>query len=253
MTDMNDRPAIDRGLLIPIVLGIFSVFGICLVLVLGRIASSRERVTPENTATPFLYLFLGTEPAVVSTTPEDGEEDETDITSTPRATATVSSLLDPLTPLSTATESSLVILATPTITTSSSTAPLNPGTYDNDDSHLAYSGDWNVQTGVSGVFEGTLHVSNTLGNSVSFRFIGQQIRIFYQSGSGLGTAEINLDGVDFELSQSATGTAIAEWSSPVLVNGTHTVSITHLSGGAINIDQVIVPDVLLTPTVTLTP
>jgi hypothetical protein len=251
--DMNDRQSIDRGLLIPIILGIFSIFGICLVLVLGRIASSRASVTPEDTATPFLYLFIGTEPAVVSATPEDDEEDDTDITRTPRATATEVSLLDPLTALATETDSSLIILATPTSTTSSSTAPLNPGTYDNDDPHLVYEGDWNVQTGVSGVFEGTLHVSSTLGNSVTFRFIGQQIRIFYQSGSGLGTVQIDLDGVEFELSQSDNSTAIAEWSSPVLINGTHTVSITHLSGGAINIDQVIVPDVLVTPTVSPTP
>ena len=255
MAEMNDRPPFDRGLLIPIILGVFSVFGICLVLILGRIAASRETVSPEDTPTQFLYVFLGTEPAVVSATPteEEAEAVETGLTGTPEETATELSF-DLGTEQPTETKSSLVILATATQTFSStSTAPLNPGTYDNDDSHLSYEGDWNVQSGVSGVFEGTLHVSNTLGDSVTFRFIGQQIRIFDQSGSGLGTAEIVLDGVEFEVSQSDTSTRIVEWSSPVLINATHTVVITHLSGGAINLDQLIVPDVLLTPTVSSTP
>ena len=251
MSEMNDRPTFDRGLLIPIILGVFSVFGICLVLILGRISASRESVIPEDTATPFLYMFLGTEPAVVSATPEEEEEDETDTTETPEETATELSF-DPVTQVPTATNPSLIILATATQTTSS-TAPLNPGTYDNDDPHLSYTGNWNSQSGVSGVFEGTLHVSTTLGDSVTFRFIGQQIRIFYQSGSGLGTADIDLDGAQFEVPQAASSGVIFEWSSPVLVNGTHTVVITHLSGGAINIDQLIVPDVLLTPTVSPTP
>src|SRR5262245_2126127 len=122
MAEMNDRPSFDRGLLIPIILGVFSVFGICLVLVLGRIAASRESVTPEVTATPFLYMFLGTEPAVVSETPEVDEEEGTNVTRTPRATATELSF-DLVTPLATDTESSLITLATPTVTTSSS-APL---------------------------------------------------------------------------------------------------------------------------------
>jgi hypothetical protein len=247
---MDNSSRFDRGLLLPILLSLFSIFGICLVVVLGRLASPRSRVTEADTATPFQYLFLGTEPAIVSVTPE--EVDEVEPTRTPRPTATEFPFSESNTLEPTQTESSLVILSSPTPTTAS-TAPLNPGTYDDTDSRLAYDGDWITQRGVTGVFQNTLHVSSTLGNSVSFRFIGQQIRLFYQSGSGLGTIEITLDGVAFELDQSETGTSIAEWSSPLLINGTHTVEIEHLSGGAINLDQVIVPDVLLTPTATNTP
>jgi hypothetical protein len=247
---MDNPSRFDRGLLIPIILGIFSVFGICLVLILGRLDASRARVTEEDTATPFQYIFIGTEPAIVSATPDEGGDGG--MTETPEPTMTEFSLIDSTTLEPTETESSLVILSSPTAA-SSSTAPLNPGTYDDDDIHLLYEGDWIVQRGVSGVFKNTLHVSSTLGNSVTFRFIGQQIRLFYQAGPGLGTIRIDLDGVQFELDQSDSDTIIGEWSSPLLINGTHTVEVTHLSGGAINLDQLIVPDVLLTPTVTSTP
>ena len=248
---MDNPSRFDRGLLVPISLGIFSVFGICLVLILGRLYAARPSKTVEDTATPFQYIFLGTEPAIVSLTPD--EEGDGEATNTPRARPTVTELSfsDSTTLEATVTESSLVVLVPST--TGSSTAPLNPGTYDDNDSHLLYDGDWNVQSGVSGVFHNTLHVSSTLNNSVAFRFIGQQIRLFYQSGSGLGTMQINLDGVPFELDQSGNGTTPGEWSSPVMINGTHTVEITHLNGGAINLDEIIVPDVLLTPTVTTTP
>ena len=256
---MNNQPSFDRGFLIPLFLGVFSIFGICLVLILGRLSASRERVTVEETATPFQYLFLGTEPAVVSATPNETESVEGESEEQPPATSTELSLFDPNEGSSdsnnneaTSTQSSLVVLATAT-PVASSTAPLNPGTYDDSDSHLRYEGDWIRQSGVNGAFQNSLHVSTTLGNTVSFRFIGQQVRLFFQSGTGLGTIEINLDGVQFDLDQSNSDTAVSEWSSPLLINGTHTAQITHLSGGSINLDQVIVPDVLLTPTATTTP
>lgn len=253
---MAERPSFDRGLLIPIAFGFFSIFGICLVLVLGRLASARESVEPVDTATPFQYLFLGTEPAIVSATPEEeeeaGDEGAGESIPTRRVTPTAFSFFEENTPAPTRTESSLVIFSTPT-STSASTAPLNPGTYDDGDSHLRYEGDWIVQRGVSGAFQSSLHVSSTLGNTVAFRFIGQQVRLFYQAGSSLGTIQITLDGIEFELDQSGNGSSTSEWSSPLLVNGTHTVEIEHLSGGSINLDQVIVPDVLLTPTATSAP
>jgi hypothetical protein len=247
---MTDRPSFDRSLIIPIVFGVFSIFGICLVLILGRIASSRETVEVVETATPFQYIFLGTEPAIVSATPEEEETEETDENAT--ATVTELSLPDQDTPEVTETESSLVVLSTAT-PTSGSNAPLNPGTYDDTESRILYEGSWTVQQGVPGAFQNSLHVSSALQNTFTIRFIGQQIRLFYQPGSGLGTIEINLDGVEFELDQSGDESGVAEWSSPLLINGTHTFVVTHLSGGAVNLDQIIVPDVLLTPTSTTAP
>lgn len=246
---MENKPTFDRGLILPIILGVFSIFGICLVLLLARLLAFRGVTTVEETSTPYQFLFLGTEPGFSTTTPEEDEEatpTEAPITftsSTPKSEETVVPLASP-----TRTQTpSGSLSATPT---AASNAPLNPGTYDDTDSRITYNGNWIPQTGVSDVNKNTLHVSNTLENSVTFRFIGEQVRIFYQSGSGLGTIRINLDGLEYDLDESADVVTQNEWPSPLLINGTHTVTITHLSGGAVNIDMIIVPDILKTATPT---
>ena len=252
---MDNKPSLDRGFIIPIILGVFSVFGICLVLLLGRLNASRTVTVLEATATPFKYLFLGTEPGISTTTPEDESTAEATATAFEFDFASPTTSFEDFATTETATQTPSISSGTSasTPTTSSSNAPLNPGTYDQDDPHIQYDGDWIAQTGVAGVFKNTLYVSNTLGNSLSLRFIGEQIRIFYQTGPGLGTIRITLDGLQFDLNQSATNTTSGEWVSPLLINGTHTVSITHFSGGSINLDSFIVPDVLTTPTATTTP
>ena len=251
---MDKKPSVDIGLIIPIILGACSVFGICLVLLLGRLSATRTIKVADETATPFKFLFLGTEPGISTTTPEE----EGTATEAPTSTAIefifaspTSEVVDINTPAPSQL-SSTQTTKTPT-EESSSTAPLNPGTYDEVDGHIAYDGDWIPQTGVAGVFQNTLHVSNTLGNSLTLRFIGEQIRIFYQSGVSLGTVRINLDGIQFDLDESANTTTSGEWVSPLLINGTHSVTITHISGGAINLDYFIVPETIKTPTSTSTP
>ncbi|MEW6083984.1 MAG: hypothetical protein AB1607_05235 [Chloroflexota bacterium] len=250
---MENKPAFDRGLILPIILGAFSIFGICLVLLLARLSTFRAVTEVENTSTPFRFLFLGTEPGISTTTPEEEEEQlppptEAPITfasSTPKTEETIDSVASPTrtrTPPPAGSSS-----ATPT---TASSAPLNPGTYDQSDQRIEYTDEWIAQTGVAGVFQNTLHVSNTLDSSASFRFIGEQIRIFYQSGSGLGTIRISLDGFEYDLDESAEVVVQSEWISPVLINGTHTVTITHLSGGAVNLDMIIVPEVFTTATPT---
>jgi hypothetical protein len=68
----------------------------------------------------------------------------------------------------------------------------------------------------------------------------------------LGTIAIKLDSVDFTLDQSDPETFIGEWESPILVLSSHSITITHISGGSINLDSITVLDVA-TPTPTLTP
>jgi len=258
---MENKPTFDRGLIIPILFGIFSIFGLCLVLLLARLSSFRAVTPVEDTSTPFEYLFLGTEPGVTTLTPEDEptseEESTVDATPTPltfasptrRVTATNSS--DDIISLASPTQTRTPASASTTLTpTTASTAPLNPGTYDDTDSRIVYNGNWSSQTGVSGVFQNTLHVSNTLDNSISFRFIGEQVRIFYQSGGSLGTIRINVDGLEYDLDESADVVTQSEWISPLLINGTHTITITHLSGGSVNIDMIVIPDILTTATPT---
>ncbi len=254
---MDDKPTLDRGLIPPIIFGVFSVFGICLVLLLARLSTFRAVTEAEETSTPFQYLFLGTEPGISTTTPEDeptvrGTTTPVSFASPTRRIATTQSG-DDVTSLASPTRTRTPSSSGTSTSSSGSAAPLNPGTYDQADQRITYAGNWIAQTGVSGVFQNTLHVSNTLSNTASFRFIGEQIRIFYQSGSGLGTIRINLDGLEYDLDESADVVTQSEWISPLLINGTHTVTITHLSGGSINLDMIIVPDILATATTTPTP
>ncbi len=145
------------------------------------------------------------------------------------------------------------VVNTPTRTpTSASTPPFNAGTFDDMDYRLTYSGDWISQNNVSGAFQRTLHVSSRVGNSVTFRFIGREVRLFYQSGISLGTIRININGEQFDLSQTDSSAGNSEWVSPQLANGTHVVTISHLSGGSVNLDYVIVPELPGTATPTAT-
>jgi len=245
---MENKQPFDFGLIVPILIGVFSVFGICLIFLIGRITASRGNVATSETATPFQYLFLGTEPGISTSVSDE------DVTVT--ATRSPVFLPSPFTSPETKTEEPA--LTKPAVTpgtvtpTSASMPPLNPGTYDEGDTRILYNGDWVSQSGVPGAYRNSLHVSNTLGNIVTMRFIGQQIRIFYQSGPSLGTISIVIDGLQFNLDQSEDETVTSEWVSALLINGTHTVTITHVSGGSINLDYVVVPDPLTTPTSTST-
>lgn len=271
---MDNKPPFDRALIIPPTLGVFAVFGICLVLLLGQLTSFRSVSVANETSTPFKYLLLGTEPGFTTLTPDEGAT-EGEATSEPTATPFDLDILQPtqteetgdveeprvptkpssaLTKPAPSKPSSAPTSTAPSKpTTSPSNAPLNPGTYDDFDAHIQYVGNWIEQVDVPDALEDTLHVSNVLNNSLSFRFIGEQIRIFYQEGPGLGVARITLDGLEFDLNQSAGTANIEEWPSRILINGTHSVTITHLSGGAINLDSFIVPDPIITPTPTSTP
>ncbi|MEO5886786.1 MAG: hypothetical protein ABIQ77_03905, partial [Anaerolineales bacterium] len=147
---------------------------------------------------------------------------------------------------------SLLTPSSPTITPASAApAPLNAGTYDDVYPGLTYSEGWDPQTNVSGAHNNTLHIStrlNTPGNSVIFRYIGQEVRILYQSGASLGVARITLDTTQTLLNQSATSNELVLTAA---TSGTHTVTVTHLSGGAVNLDSVIIPSAG-TPTATPT-
>jgi hypothetical protein len=102
---------------------------------------------------------------------------------------------------------------------------------------------------VAGAYQGTLHVSQVSGSSATFRFIGRELRLLYQGNPSQGEITITIDSQNFTLDQSSDN----EWVSSLFANGTHTVLITHASGGSINIDSVIIPDVAPTGTPTATP
>ena len=118
--------------------------------------------------------------------------------------------------------------------------PFDPGTYDDVDSRFSYSGNWKVQTGVTGVTNGTLHLSNSPGNKVEFQFTGNELRIFFQAGPSRGTIRLTLDGTSYIMNQTSSTIQSFEWVlAPCLVS-THTVTIAHDSGGPVNFDAIIV-------------
>lgn len=260
---MDNKP-VDRSLFIPIFIGGFALLGIVLVLVTMRFTDSRPAPTATESPTPLRYQYLGTEPAVVFPTQADtptegiGESDET---LTPTALV-----------FFTRTPTDSVIEVEPTLTATSpaprpvtSLTPTVEGLraiYDNADPALAYTGNWIAQSGVGGAYNLTLHISSTIGDSVTLVFTGQKIRLVYQAGPSLGQVAIRLDNQDFVLDQSAQVTSLGEWESPVLTLASHAITVTHISGGSTNIDsfevidlgtQTPTPTSSATPTRTVTP
>jgi cytoskeletal protein RodZ len=273
---MDNQPTLDRGILLPILLGGFSILGIIVVLLIGRSLNSPPPVSASPSATAFQYIYLGTEPAI--TTPLTEESGIPFPTEAP-VDATPSAFLSPTSPSSLASPASPsvstpIILTKPNTTRTStsvvqrtstpigpatSTAtlstPVSANTYDDTDSRLAYSSGWVSQTGVSGAYQGTLHISNANGNNVTFTFTGQEIHLFYQAGPSLGSITITVDGLGGPaISQAQNQTQIKEWEPDnLLAVGTHLIVITHSAGGSINIDSLVVPAPTATPTRTPTP
>ena len=263
---MDNKPAIDRDLLIPIVIGGLSVVGIVVVLLIGRAMNAPAEVPMTPSATPFQYVYLGTEPAISNSSiegsvlpPTDGFPDEFPINPTPAfATPTPPSASTPLilpTLGASATSGSGVVVRTntprPSSTSTSSTAVV-ANTYDDTDTRLEYSTGWVSQTGVSGAYQNTLHVSDTIGNSIAFTFTGQEIQLFYQAGSSLGTLTITFDTETLAIPvNQAQSNGV--WVYLLETGGAHTITIRHTSGGSVNIDKLVIPAPTATPTRTPTP
>lgn len=245
---MDNKPVFDRSVFIPIFLGFASVLGICLVLFATRLGAARGTVQSAETETPVKYQFLATEPGIALPTeaPPATSILETD---TPAPTPLV---FPPTVTLTSVSTRVIPLRATNTPATFSPTPLALSIIYDNADFKFNYTGNWIGQSGVNGTYQNTLHVSNTIGSSVQLSFVGQKIRIAYQAGPSLGTIAIKLDSVDFTLDQSDSETGVGEWESPVLVLSSHSITITHISGGSINLDSITVLDIA-TPTPTLTP
>jgi hypothetical protein len=261
---MNNRHPIDRELLIPIVIGGLSVVGIAVVLIVGRALNAPAEIDATPSATPFQYVYLGTEPAITTLVVEGSETmpplaDTAEVEPFPSAAPSPIStpiLITPRPPRTatgnaprTVTPSGAV-----TATRTRTSTPSVANTYDDTDSRLTYSGNWTSQPGVGGAYQDSLHISFAIGNSVTFTFTGTEIHVFYQAGPSLGTMTITIDSFgDAPISQAQNTTQIKEWVSDILSSGTHTVVIQHNSGGSINIDRIYIPAPTPTPTKTPTP
>jgi hypothetical protein len=263
---MDNKTPFDRSLFIPIFIGFFSILGICLVLLATRLSAARGNIQDTTTATSLKYQYLATEPGVVLPTEVPTEEPATaaptsdfglptptqftDISTVPSTLIILSTSVS--TSVSTKTPTRFVQVAATNTPTPSATAQFLNVTYDDTDFKFLYTGNWVSQSGVSDTYQNTLHISNAIGDAVQLSFVGQKINIAYQAGPSLGAIAIKIDDKDYALDQSANTTVISGWESPVLVLSSHLVTITHISGGSINLDSIAVLDIS-TPTPTITP
>ena len=258
---MEKKTSIDPAMLAPILLGVLSILGIAAVFFIGRANTLPPAEEAISTETPFRYIYLGTEPGLSTLTPEP--------TATPMPAPTeppdfgvTPDFVEPPFPTSGSNSSFTMVPPNPAFPTqpfartpsptATETIPAVLSKFDDTYYEILYDGDWTTQSNVTGAFQNTLHISFETENYAMFTFVGQQVIVGYQAGPSLGSILIDLDGLEFEVSQSNSQTQLVEWRSPILVMGTHEIVIKHLSGGSVNLDSITIPD-LRTPTPTTSP
>jgi hypothetical protein len=236
---MDKRPFIDRSLLIPIGISVFSIAGILVIGLVVYLDKPQVAVSTVPTPTPFKYLLLATETLIPdlaaetippgevlpreSTGPFQVDPSEEEFSTLPAETTPQANL-----PVSTSLPGVTTVSATGT------TVSNIADRYDDADPRLDYDGDWVPGTNVANAYQRTLSVSNTIGNDLILTFVGQQIVIGYLGEPGLGSMAISIDDDEFQLDQS-TG---KEWTSPQLDNSEHFVIIIHESGDSVNLDYI---------------
>lgn len=247
---MENKPSIDPGILVPAILGLLSLAGIAVIFFFGRQNAVRPADELPATNTPFRYVYLGTEPGLLTFTVEPTMTQviaEPGLTKVPEPTRNG---LPP--PISTPTTGAVVPTqplvertALPTLTLTPTISPTIPATlakYDDTYYAIIYDGEWTAQANVTGAYQNTLHISFEVENYAYYTFVGQQVIVGFQAAPSLGILLIDLDGIEFEVSLSSAQTQLIEWRSPVLVMGAHEIIIEHLSGGSVNIDSITIPD-----------
>lgn len=255
----ENKPSLDPGILVPAALAALSIMGIAVVFFVTRAESQRPAAEPADTATPFRFVYLGTEPGLSTLTPEPTptfelatselpEPRPPEMTEFPADTEVPGFPSFPTFPPTDPAFPTQPAARTPTPTpTASETLPAVLSKFDDTYYEILYDGEWTSQTNVTGAYQNTLHISFTIENYAYFTFVGQQAIVSFQAGPSLGTILIDLDGIEFEVSQASAQTQLLEWRSPVLVMGTHELIVEHLSGGSVNLDSITIPD-LRTPT-----
>ena len=230
---MQPRPSFDRGLLIPIVIGVVSILGIMWILLTTDL--DRSLIPPK--AVPSSSREAGTLTPSVSMTP-------TQEATSPAATGTSPiAYPGPLdeTPPSTST---LITESPPTPSATYTPARIQPfavGRYDDTDPNIAYDPYWTTlkNGGTANAYKGTIHISTGNGNEASFRFTGKRVSLGYQRGKNFGTVTVIIDDQPYSFHEQAFDLV---WRSPQLSPGDHFVRIIHESGESINLDYIEIQD-----------
>ena len=249
---MEKNSSFDLSFVAPIVLGLLSFVGICVVLGAWLYKGNRAPAPVTVTETPYRFIYLGTEPSLSTLTPE---ATETPIP-LPTKSAEGEIVVGPtgFVPITSTAGDDAFIPTKPVVNTvpATITPTIQAVLSKVDDTYfeILYSGDWVFQSNVSGTHQNTLHISFTTGNQALFTFVGQQVIVSYQAGPSLGNLNVNLDAIDYVVNQSNNETKILDWVSPKLDLKAHTLLFEHLSGGSVNIDSITIPDLSPTPTAT---
>lgn len=236
MTTDTPTPGRNSTWFIPILIGIISVCGICLILGWAWLPGQKAQVIPTRTFTPFQYLFLGTETLTLTPRPETATPTETLPARTPTSGANRA-----LTPSSTGEAGIFIIEDTPTVTITADpifagAEPMTAGKHDSIESEFTRTGSWNIQNN-EGAYQHSFLVSTTIGSSIAFSFIGDQIILGYQTTDEAADMLVNIDGTELSFAQEVD----YEWYSWDLSFGTHYVIVTHESGPTVNLDYIEIP------------
>lgn len=257
---MNNQSSQSRELLIPILLGGFSLVGIVMVLLIGRALSAPGEIAATPSSTPFQYIFLGTEPAIATPVDEESEFPATEPPATEAPIFETPTRRPTNTPLifrtSTATSNgSLLRTNTPgrTATSTRTNTPSAANMYDDTDSRLTYTpkNAWIAQrdlTGLNAPYNGTLHISDVADNkSVTFQFSGEEIYFYYLSGPSGGVVTIYLDDDPLAITTVNQARDGGVWHYFFESSKTHKIKIEHTGGGSVNIDRFMIPAPTATP------
>lgn len=249
MTNDNRPPLRDFSLTFPLTVGILSLIGIGVLVAVVWFPRQNTPILPTRTVTPFKYLFLGTETA--SPTPRPATATASEFFPTVTSEGDITPLSAPTEGIGTPQVIPILTLtgqtgtptgeaSTPTLTITpesifSGSVPLTAGKYDGADSKIIRTGNW-INQNDSNAYQGTLFLSNTVGDSLAFSFVGTAMQVGYQTSNNAGSMTITLDGSEVTVNQ-LTGNA---WSSAALESGTHYVILTHANGSTVNLDYIVI-------------
>jgi uncharacterized protein YjdB len=136
-----------------------------------------------------------------------------------------------------------------------------PVTTTYNDTDLTFSSGWHYVSGLTdGRYMGDEHYTYTAGSSYTFTFTGTRIALYGTKDSHHGNANVSINGgSNTTISYHAATRGVDQliWTSPLLPQGTHNITVTSVSSAVIVADRIVVysePDNIIHPTsVTVSP
>lgn len=117
--------------------------------------------------------------------------------------------------------------------------PLGPGTYDDRESRIEYTGAWFHDNQFAEPLNGTLSYSDSDGASLRFAFEGRAVTLVFTRAGNRGTAEVLLDGsVVREIPMKSSDVQWRSEQSISVPQGGHAMELRVKPGGYVDLDGV---------------